>query len=182
MAGSCEPLTLTMASITIIIRAQSSLAAMQTLAVAAASLCKARVLLYATWGYLQGDPSNRAIYPDFATMHARTTRGYLAYAANVQQLDVNVTIGPAGTTMLLANTRQLSPEAKAAKISMATLLQDEKHPTSLGAFAAALTLANAILGTCLVGGKYTVGGVTVAQAQLLQDWACEAWTLQRALL
>lgn len=82
--------------------------------------------------------------------------------------------------MLLANTRQyMSAAAKAAKVSMATLLQDEKHPTGLGAFAVALTLANAILDTCLIGPSYTSEGVTAAQAQLLQEWACEAWMCQR---
>lgn len=111
-------------------------------------------------------------------MHAKTTRGYLAYAAGLRYLGVNATIGPAGTTMLLANARQSLAEAKAAKVSMDTLLQDEKHPSGLGAYAAALTLANAILDTCLSGPQYTVAGVTAAQAQLLQEWACEAWMVQ----
>ena len=133
-------------------------------------------------------------------MHARTTRGYLAYAAQVgvtrenhtndttiihqqlQQLDVNTTVAPAGTTMLLANTHQASSAAKEAKVSMATLLQDEKHPTGLGAYAAALSLANAILGSCVVGPQYTVSGVSAAQAELLQQWACEAFELQAIML
>lgn len=152
---------------------QSSLASLQTIAIAAESLCKARVVLYATWGYKRGDPTDKTRFPDFATMHAKTTRGYMAYALEVQQqLNINATIGPAGTTFMLVHAAQSSTEAKAAKLSLDTLLQDEKHPSRLGAFAAALSLANSIMGTCLRGSVYTTEGVSVAQAALLQRHAC----------
>lgn len=95
-----------------------------------------------------------------------------------QQLNISTTIGPAGTTMLLVQAGQKSAEAIAAKVSLDTLLQDEKHPTGLGAYAAALSLANAITGICLQGPTYAALASSKSAQALLQQLACTAWQAQ----
>lgn len=144
----------------------------------------AQTVLLLTWGREEGDSTNPGLYPDFETMQALLTDGYLAYAQAVAAAGYVVSVAPAGPAFGVIHDSD--PELFAELYHY-----DGNHPSPWGGTLAALAIAGTIGGYELAGTATPADipsedfaalvaaaeAVTVDQpfGELPLSWAHESW-------
>jgi hypothetical protein len=119
---------------------------------------KARVVLYMTWGYRDGDRRNRP-GDTYAEMQARLERGYREVAR-----ELGAAVVPVGEAWRIA--RQQAP-------GLGLWAHDGRHPSPAGTYLAACTFYGALYEKTPVGNPYTAG-LSLEEARLLQQAAATA--------
>lgn len=100
----------------------------------------ATVYLVQTWGYVNGDPDNQSLYPDYVTMQQRLTQGIRALAAQLSTSNDPVQIVPVGRAFSLVyhDLEQLGQEPLTQNSRFRQLYDsDGRHPSLNGSYLAA---------------------------------------------
>jgi hypothetical protein len=133
----------------------------------------ARTVFLLTWGRRLGDESNRERFPDFATMQAALTEGYLAYRDATSTEARPTWIAPAGPAfarvhadVLAAGEDPLAPGSRFSRL----YTEDGSHPSPLGTYLAACVLTGTITGRRTTG-LASIPGVPPEDAGWLQTTA-----------
>ena len=133
----------------------------------------AQTLLLLTWGRRAGDEANRERFPDFTTMQAALTDGYLAYRDATSTEARPTWIAPAGPAFarVYAATLTAGEEPLAAGSRFSRLYtEDGSHPSPLGTYLTACVLTGTITGRP-TSGLLPSPGVTADDAAWLQSAA-----------
>ncbi len=129
-----------------------------------------------TWGRRDGDATNPARYPDYATMQAYLTEGYLAYAQACSEDGSQAWIIPAGHAwgIIHRDLEAAGHDPTDGDTAFTALYsEDGSHPSPAGSHLAALTAAAALTGRS-VAGVPTPASVSEALAPTLRDAADRA--------
>jgi hypothetical protein len=133
----------------------------------------AHTVFLLTWGRRLGDESNRERFPDFATMQAALTEGYLAYRDATSTAARPTWVAPAGPAFarvhadaLAAGEDPLAPGSRFSRL----YTEDGSHPSPLGTYLAACVLTGTITGQ-RTRGFASVPGVPPEDAAWLQATA-----------
>jgi MYXO-CTERM domain-containing protein len=135
----------------------------------------ARTLLLCTWGRRLGDPDNPTLYPDFPTMQAALTEGYLAYRDQLSTDDRPVYVAPAGLAfaavydaVAATGTRPEDDGTTFSKLYQS----DGSHPSPAGTWLVAWVVYASLTGESPIGLPLP-SGIPEADAAWLQDIADE---------
>lgn len=100
----------------------------------------AQTMLYMTWGYADGDPSNPDFYPDFMTMQEKLSEGYYGLASKMSPVTKNVLVAPVGLGFQKVfqeeKSKGLNPLAQDA-LFRSLYASDGRHPSLAGSYLAA---------------------------------------------
>lgn len=100
----------------------------------------AAVMILSTWGYVEGDPRNPSIFPDYVTMQNRLTQGANDLAARMSANGNEVVVIPAGRGFQLVYqdivADGLDPLAQGSFFRQ-LYAEDNKHPSLSGSYLAA---------------------------------------------
>lgn len=130
----------------------------------------AETMFFVTWGRRDGDAMNPSFYPDFTTMQAQLTAGYLTYGAATRTEERPVWYAPVGQAW--AKIHDDLVEAGEAPVARDTLFHrlysdDGSHPSALGTQLTAYVFFSAITGQSPVG-LPTPRGLSDEDASALQ--------------
>jgi len=107
-----------------------------------------------TWGYLNGDPRNRAIYPDYPTMQSRLDEGYgvfeVALTSGVREPRL-IPAGPAFERIYLDLVGDGRDPLDPAGPFHALYYEDGGHPSPAGSYLAACVIAASLTGESPAG-------------------------------
>jgi len=165
-----------------------SIAALRAFYAPAIAAARATPVLYSTWGRHGGDPLNAACcgYGTFEGMTRRTSEGYLAYAAALEEeapaspSAAPPLIVPAGRAFELVYCSCDEPLAKGSLFSRlyhhtgGVLDEANGHPSPLGTYLIACTFVASMLRLSPVGLAWAPDGVSDAQRDQMQMFAQRA--------
>lgn len=146
---------------------QASLAAAQTLD-GYARAAGAQTLFLMTWGRRDGDRDNPDLYPDFLTMQALLSEGYLGYVAATSTDERPSWVAPVGAAFQAVYEADLAAarDPLAAGSDFAALYQEDgSHPSAEGSYLAACVLYAVLTGDSPEGLGYTGGLEEAARLQ-----------------
>lgn len=109
----------------------------------------ARLMFFMTWGRLKQDKHNPQIFPDFLTMQAKLTAGYLQYVAETSTPDRPTFVAPCG--LVYQTICQDLKEEGVDPTSEGTLFHalynhDGHHPSLAGRYLTAVTIYASLTG------------------------------------
>jgi uncharacterized protein (TIGR03382 family) len=132
----------------------------------------AETLFFLTWGRREGDLQNPNLFPDFPTMQAALTGGYVAYRDATSTGDRPTWIAPVGPAFALVyddvvagGGDPLDPSSRFWRL----YVDDGSHPSALGTYLAACVFYDAITGEACAGREATT--VDPLDAEWLQEAA-----------
>lgn len=120
----------------------------------------AQTVFFMTWGYREGDAMNAARYPDYSTMQARLTEGYLGYVSASSTDDRPTWVAPVGLAYsniyagIVADGGDPADEDSLFRLLYAS---DGSHPSPLGTYLAACVFYATLSGKTPVGLKAPKG-------------------------
>ncbi len=118
----------------------------------------AAVMILSTWGYIDGDPRNASIFPDYVTMQNRLTQGANDLATRMSANGSQVVVIPAG---------------RGFRLVYQDMLSDGQDPLAQGSFFRQLYAEDAIHPS--LSGSYLAASIVTAvytqQAVSEIDWA-----------
>lgn len=141
---------------------------------AAVAAHEAQTVFFLTWGRRQGDPDNASLYPDFETMQARLTDGYLAYVAATSTPTRPTWVAPVGQAFALAHEQTAAETGDALDPSglfWGLYDSDGSHPSPAGSYLAACVIYATITGDSPVGLDSRPAEVDADLAASLQELA-----------
>lgn len=107
----------------------------------------AGTLLLMTWGRRDGDVDNLWLYPDFPTMQAQLTEGYLAYQSRLSTPERPVWIAPAGLAYEAVYDAAITMgEIPQEGLFGRLYVSDGSHPSPAGTFMIACVIYSSITG------------------------------------
>ena len=136
----------------------------------------ARAVLMMTWGRRDGDNTNRAIYPDFLTMQARLTAGYLAYASAMSADGEPAFVAPVGLAFrrIYEDIEQTGGDPTAADSAFTRLyVADGSHPSVQGTYLAGCVLLATVTGRSPVGIAWAPAAISTSDRGRLQAVAAQ---------
>lgn len=138
----------------------------------AAAVNQSRVLLFAAWGYRDGDAEDRFRYPDYVTMQRYITMGYSRLATDLRARGQQATIIPVGDAFhtVYSDTAGQGGNPLAESGAFAALYADDGKRASLaGDYLAACLIVSIITGEPVSGLTYVPDGLDSAQAAYLRN-------------
>ena len=141
---------------------------------AAVAAHEAQTVFFMTWGRRQGDADNPSLYPDFSTMQARLTDGYLGYVAATSTGSRPTWVAPVGPAFALAHEQTAAD--KGDPLDPSGLFwnlydSDGSHPSPAGSYLAACVIYATVTGDSPVGLDSRPAAVDAALAAQLQELA-----------
>jgi hypothetical protein len=133
----------------------------------------AQTLFFLTWGYVDGDPRNAWLYPDYTAMQGHLTHGYIAYAEACATADRPVWVAPVGPAYGYIHDQLVArgEDPLADGALFADLYSgDGSHPARLGTQLAAYVFYASISGETPVGLE-PPSGLDAARVLELQEAA-----------
>ncbi|MFT4974599.1 MAG: hypothetical protein ACI8S6_000482 [Myxococcota bacterium] len=110
----------------------------------------AQTLLLLTWGRRDGDADNTKLFPDFSTMQAHLTEGYLRYQAATTTAERPTWIAPAG--LAFAHVYDTTDDPLDPKgLFYALYAEDGSHPSLLGSYLTACVIYVTLTGNSAEG-------------------------------
>lgn len=161
---------------------QASMAAVVSLSAYVAA-AHATSVLYMTWGFPSGDPTNPSLFPDYVTMQSALETGYRDMAHAIALTGRRVVIAPAGLAFRAVYDRDVAAgrDPKASTSLFAQLYgADAKHPAPPGTYVTACVMAATIDGVDPTTFTGDVAGIDTATRVVLQTIARDVVATERA--
>lgn len=134
----------------------------------------ATLMVMMTWGYVDGDPTNRDIYPDYPTMQQRLRDGYGFLAAHMSNLGRQVYVAPVGLGFQLVYDDVVAAgrDPRSASTRFRQLYADDgRHPALPGSYLAACIIVQAHTGQSVLQTDWTPRGLDADYAAYLREVA-----------
>jgi len=132
----------------------------------------AEPMLMMTWGYWNGDATNAYLYPTFAEMSVKLEQGYREMAAAPSR---SVRIAPVGLAFRQVHDamadKGMDPKAKGSLFR--ELYLGPSHPSELGGYLSAATIARTIVGRPIADAQWAPEGIDAKVARRLREAADE---------
>jgi hypothetical protein len=114
-----------------------------------AAAASASTVLYMTWGYRVGDPTNPGLYADYLAMQSRLEAGYRQLAEAIAAAGHPVAVAPVGPSF--RDVHALDVAASRDPLADGSLFSslyspDNSHPSATGTYLAACVIAARTLG------------------------------------
>ena len=133
----------------------------------------AETVFFLTWGRRSGDPMNEWLYPDFSTMQARLTDGYIAFSDATATAERPTWIAPVGPAFqaIHDDVVDLGLEPSEPGNAFYRLYSgDGSHPSATGTQLAAYVFYASLTGRTPIG-LSAPDGIEAADALMLQEAA-----------
>jgi hypothetical protein len=133
----------------------------------------AQTVFLMTWGRRDGDASNDWLYPDYPTMQALLTDGYLGYVADSATAKRPVWVAPAGLAFEAVYEAELAAGDPLAADALFYRLYDVdgSHPSPLGSYLAACVVYATLTGASPEGLSDVGLGLDAGDRDALQSFA-----------
>lgn len=135
-------------------------------------LAGGQTMFYMTWGRRDGDEGNPGFYPDFPTMQAKLTEGYMRYNAATTTAERPTFVAPVGLafeTIYEDLIDQGIMPTDSGTLFHQLYTGDASHPAPPGSYVAALTIFSSMTGLDPTSINFFPDGMDEATARALQD-------------